>query len=195
MSNIGVAVAEIMSQTNQRVLLMDGDMRKPRLHEVFGVHNSEGLSNILGDIRPLKTYPVDFFIQRTKIPGLHLMSSGVIQDRTANLLYSPRLGALLRRLRGTYHTILIDTPPVIAFSDARVLARSADAVIMVIRSGRTSLDAALVARQQFHDDGTPVLGTILTDWDPHASGAASRYNYHEQYYRAYVNCHRTLDSQ
>ncbi len=194
-SNIGVAVAEIMSQTNQRVLLIDGDMRKPRLHDVFGVRNTEGLSDILGDIRPLKTFPVDLFVQRTTIPGLHLLPSGVVQERTSNLLYSPRFGALLRRLRGTYQAILIDTPPLIAFSDARVLARSADAVILVIRSGRTSLDAALVARQQFQDDGTPVLGTILTDWNPNGSTTASRYNYHEQYYRAYMNYYRSSDSQ
>jgi Mrp family chromosome partitioning ATPase len=62
--------------------------------------------------------------------------------------------------------ILIDTPPMISLADARILGQWADAVILVIRSGHTSRNAALVAREQLSDDGTPLLGTILTDWNP-----------------------------
>jgi len=73
---------------------------------------------------------------------------------------------LLRQLRGQFDTILIDTPPMLQIPDARLLGRLSDRVILVIRAGKTTRDAAQAALQRFQEDGTQVLGTILNDWNP-----------------------------
>ena len=75
------------------------------------------------------------------------------------------MGELMQRLRRDFDNVLIDSPPMGQISDARVLGRLADSVILVLRAGRTTRDAALAATQRFAEDGTPVLGTILNDWD------------------------------
>jgi Mrp family chromosome partitioning ATPase len=93
-----------------------------------------------------------------------------------SLLYSARLGRFLNRFRKEFNTVLLDTPPMVALSDARVLARWADAVILVLRSDHTDREVALLAREQFRDDGTSLLGTILTDWNPKKNGSSSRFN-------------------
>jgi Mrp family chromosome partitioning ATPase len=85
-------------------------------------------------------------------------------------------------VRSDYDVVLIDTPPMLHMPDARILARLADALVLVIRAGHTSRDAALAANQRFVQDGTRVLGIILNDWDPKRS-AAGYYGY-EEYYRS-----------
>ena len=92
------------------------------------------------------------------------------------------MSTFLRRLRGEFDMILIDAPPMIHLADARVLGHLADGVILVIRSGQTTTENALFARQRFAEDGTRVLGTILNSWDPKSSTAG---------YGGYPNYHTT----
>ena len=80
------------------------------------------------------------------------------------MLYSPRLAELLRAVRMQFDTVLIDTPPVLSMPDARVVARLADSVVLVVRANRTTREAASIACQRFADDGTLVLGAVLNDW-------------------------------
>jgi capsular exopolysaccharide synthesis family protein len=152
-SNLAIALA----QANQRVLLIDGDLRRPRLHEIFETDNAVGLSGVLSG-KALMT------LHETKIPKLFLLPSGRTKD--ANLLFAPVLRELLRRLRKEFDIIVIDTPPVLQVPDARVLARHADAVVLVVRAQHTTRDAARMAYERLALDGTAVLGTILNDWKP-----------------------------
>ena len=99
----------------------------------------------------------------------------------ANLLYSHRTAELLDRLRQEFDMVLIDTPPMLYLSDARVLGRLADAAILVVRAGRTTRDAAMGAKQRLVDDRIPVLGTILNGWDPKSK---TRYGYYVYPYSA-----------
>jgi len=92
---------------------------------------------------------------------------------------------LLLALRGEFDTILIDTPPMLHLADARVLAQHCDSVILVVRAGRTTRDAALAALKKFEHDGTPILGTILNDWDPTGGARAYGGNYYKGYSRYY----------
>ncbi|MEK7408494.1 MAG: hypothetical protein AAB225_25765, partial [Acidobacteriota bacterium] len=80
-----------------------------------------------------------------------------------------------------YDMVLIDTPPMLQIADARVLGRLADAVILIIRSGRTTRDAAQAARDRLVEDGIPVLGAILNDWDPKYSTGSAYYTSHDRY--------------
>jgi polysaccharide biosynthesis transport protein len=173
-SNLGIALAEI----NQRVLLIDGDMRKPRLNSVFNVPNDWGLSDILREKNSLRDCPLEAFVKRTEMEDLAILTSGPGTNNIANLLYSHRMLELLQRLRGEFDAILIDTPPMLDISDARILGRLADAVILVFRAGETSRDAALAAKRRLTEDGITVLGTILNAWDSkHMSGYGASHYY------------------
>jgi receptor protein-tyrosine kinase len=173
-SNLGIALAEI----NLKVLLIDADMRKPHLHDIFNVSNSWGLSDLLREKSSLENCPVEALSRKTDIEGLSLLPSGPGTLSIANLLYSRRLADLLKRLRAEFDIVVIDTPPMLYISDARVLGRLADGAILVLRASKTTRDAARAAKQRLVDDGIPVLGTILNEWDFRAK---SRYGYYTTY--------------
>lgn len=179
-SNLAITLAQIRA----RVLIVDADMRKPRMHDVFGLSNEWGLSSLLQAPTPWSEYPAGSLGLETRIPGLSVLPAGPETKHLLNLLYSPRLAELLKRLRQEYHMVLIDTPPMLHLSDARIIARLADSVILVLRAGQTTHDAALAARQRFAEDGTPVLGTILNNWDPATTGDRYGDGYYARYYEA-----------
>jgi len=160
--NLSIAVAEI----GRKVLLIDGDLRRPRLHKVFGVANNWGLSNALRADTPLETIPISHLVRETEVSGLCLLPGGSCGVTPSNLFYSPRMAMLLRRLRTEFDMIMIDAPPMIHLSDSRVLGRLADGVILVVRAGQTTTESALFASHRFAEDGTRVLGTVLNSWDP-----------------------------
>jgi succinoglycan biosynthesis transport protein ExoP len=168
-SNLGIALA----QADMRVLLVDGDMRRPRLHDIFGVDNSVGLGDALSGKSSL-------CVLETKIPNLFLLPSGHNED--AGLLFKPELRSLLRRVRTEFDMVLIDTPPMLQMPDARLFSQHADAVIMVVAQN-TARDAVRIACQRLSDDGSVLLGTILNNWNPKHSMHA--YADNPGYYKAY----------
>ena len=174
-SNLGIALAEI----SQRVVLIDADMRQPRLNEVFNVPNNWGLSDLLREKSVLRESPLESLVQRTHIPNLFILTSGPRINNITNLLHSGRMLELLQRLRSEFDTVLIDTPPMLNISDARILGRLVDAAILVFRAGKTSRDVALAAKCRMSDDGIPVIGTILNGWD---LKAMNRYGYGGSYF-------------
>ncbi len=176
-SNLGMATAEI----GRRVLLIDADLRRPRLHRLFEIPNSFGLTDILRITTPLEEIPVNQLVRQTKIPGLCLVPSGPTTDGLTSLLYSPRLTEFLERVAKEFDLVLIDAPPMLYFADARVLGRHSDGVILVLRSGQTKRDAAILARQRFDEDGTCVLGTILNSWDLKNPRSPYAYAYNDAY--------------
>ena len=185
-SNLAAALAEI----NQKVLLIDADMRRPRMHHIFGVSNVEGLSSLLKSHSPIQGRPKPPLVVETEVPGLCLMSSGPAVSNASNLLYSPRLAELLRAVRSEFDYVLIDTPPMLQLADARILSQHCDTVILVVRAGKTTRDAARAAKQKFVQDGTPILGTILNDWIPGQNGYGYDSNYYERYAK-YYNLEKT----
>ncbi len=173
-SNLGLAMAE----TGRRVLLIDGDLRSPRLHEIFGIANREGLTELLRDEEPGPESSSTRLIRVTAKSSLYVLPAGSAVGNISNLLYSARLPKLLERFREEFEVILIDSPPMMHVPDARVLARVAGAVVLVIRAGQTSRDTAASAKQRFAEDGTSVVGTILNDWNvKEASGPSYRKYY------------------
>ncbi len=179
-TNLGIALAEI----NRLVLLIDGDLRRPKLHQVFGLGNSKGLSDILHDRKGIEEYSSEDLAHKTDVPGLYVLPSRSGTLSIANLLHSPRMTEMLGRLRHDFDNIIIDSPPMPQISDARVLGRLADGVILVIRAGHTTRDTALAAAQRLAEDGTPLLGTILNDWNPKIS---TGYGYYDTSYYHYYH--------
>ena len=172
-SNLALALAEIgPSVLMQSVLLIDGDLRKPRLHEIFGVPNRWGLTDLLDGKEPPDG--CEGMVSKTGFRNLYLLPSGSSTSNISGLLHSPRAFAFLNRMREEFHTVIIDTPPMLNMPDARVLGRFADGVILVVRSAETMRDAAVAAKQRLTEDGTRVLGTILNQWDPRQT---NQYNY------------------
>ena len=101
-------------------------------------------------------------------------------------MYSPNLGALITQVRSEYDMILIDAPPILQMTDARVAGRLADAMVLVARAGKTTRDALIAARDRLAEDGTVVLGTVLNGWDPKKTvggyyGYGYGYNPYEKY--------------
>src|SRR5207253_8607220 len=121
----------------------------------------------------------------TEIDGVDVITSGPGSSNLSNLLYSARVPELFRIVRQRYDAVLIDTPPMLQMPDARILARNGDGVILVLRSGRTTRDTAVLAKERVMDDGTPILGTILNDWN---AKSRSGYGYHG-YYKGYYEYH------
>ena len=160
--NLSIAMTEI----GRKVLMIDGDLRKPRLHKVFSVANSWGLSDVLWAETPIETVPISHLVSETEVSGLCLLPAGSCGGTPTNLFYSPRMTRLLKRLRKEFDMIMIDAPPMIHLADARVLGRLADGVILVVRAGQTTTESALFASQRFAEDGTRVMGTVLNSWDP-----------------------------
>jgi succinoglycan biosynthesis transport protein ExoP len=124
--------------------------------------------------------------QATQVPGLFLLPSGHIANNASNLLYSPRLAELIAECRNQFDAILIDTPPLLHLADARVVGRHCDRMILVVRAGKTTRDAAQAAIKKLQEDGTPVMGTILNDWNPGSHG----YGYTNKYYDGYSKYYR-----
>lgn len=175
-SNLGVA----LSQSKRRVLLIDGDLRKPGLHKALHMPNEIGLRNILRGELNLETAPIGQFCKSTTIKNLSLLSSGSGGEEVVELLHSPLVGDLLARLSREFDMILIDTPPMLHMADARIFARQADGAILVLRAASTGREQAEDARNLFDHDRVRLVGTILNRFDPSREG---RSGYYSSYYR------------
>jgi len=176
-TNLAISLADI----SKRVLVVDGDMRRPRLHSVFNVSNDRGLSELLSERQPLAMSAIDNACQQTLVPGLFVLTSGSSRVQASSLLHSARLPEFINLAREQFDAIIIDTPPMTNIADARIIGRYADALALVVRSGVTSRDAALLARSRFADDGIPILGTLLNFWNPDTPG----YSYYNAGYQHY----------
>jgi receptor protein-tyrosine kinase len=161
-SNLGIALAAI----SRKVLLIDADLRRPRLHMLFDQPNSWGLSDVLSEKNAIDELPLDVLAKKTSIPHLYLLPSGASTENVFGLLYSGRMSRLLPRFREEFEFILVDAPPCLEFADARLLARHAEELLLVVRANHTDRRTAQAAIQRLRLDGIPLLGVILNRWDP-----------------------------
>jgi capsular exopolysaccharide synthesis family protein len=177
-SNLAMTLANM----NRRVLIIDGDIRSPRLHDIFGLDNSVGLTDLL--TQTSNTVLANAFVRETSIPNLSVLTSGPSILTGADLLFSRSMPALIAQYRENFDMVLIDTPPMLSMPDARVLGRMADAVVLIARAGRTTRAAIQAAFRRLVDDHTQVLGIVLNDWNAKSSAA---YKYYEAYRESEVN--------
>jgi succinoglycan biosynthesis transport protein ExoP len=159
-ANLGISLAEI----GQRVLLIDGDLRRPRLGKLFGLQFATGLSDALID-GGSGAITLDSVIRTSPVPGLSVLPGGSEPANISKLLHSTYLDSLIETARSEYDFVLIDSPPMMGMADARLLSRNADGVILISRAGETSPEQLGEARERLADDGTLVIGTILNGCD------------------------------
>ncbi len=171
--NLGIAMVEM----RKRVLIIDADLRSPRVHTHFDMPNGPGLSELLAH-SAFSEEELSAATRESGAPGLYVLTSGMQTNGAGRTLHSPILPKLLAKCREQYDLVLIDTPPMLQMPDARILAKLADAVVLVARADKTTRDALLVVKQRFADDGVWVMGTVLNGWQPRKAHQAY-YGYHE----------------
>ena len=169
-------LAVVMAQLGRRVLLIDGDLRKPRLHEVFGLSNRAGLVNILagGEDPNRVTLPAS-------IANLHIVPSGPIPPNPSELLASDRMRDLLRRARSLFDFVIIDTPPVLAVTDATVIGSQTDGMVLCLRAGKVLREDARTCRDRLLMNEVKILGTVLNRHRDTSGPSRSKYYYYETY--------------
>jgi capsular exopolysaccharide synthesis family protein len=170
-TNLGIALAE----SGRRVLLIDADRPRPHLHEIFQRPNEYGFGDFLLENAPVDARSLARLTTPTEIPNLDILPAGSDRVCLANLVDNSRAAQLLAMARLHYDSILIDTPPMMALSDARALGRMADGVALVIRAERTPEQIVMAASDRLRQDGTRVLGTILNSWRPARNSSAAAY--------------------
>jgi polysaccharide biosynthesis transport protein len=159
-ANLGISLAEI----GRRVLLIDGDLRRPRLGKLFGLQFATGLSDVLLD-EGQGAVSLDSVVRPSTVPGLYLLPGGSEPANISKLLHSTHLDNVIETVRSDYDFVLIDSPPMMGMADARLLSRVADGVILICRAGETSPEQLSEAKERLAEDGTPVIGTILNGCD------------------------------
>jgi polysaccharide biosynthesis transport protein len=169
--------AVTLAQDNKRVLIVDADLRKPRQHRIFGIKNLHGLTNCL-------TIGAEFkdLIKPTMIKNLFLINSGPLPPNPAELLGSERMAALLSQLKHSimgFDYIMLDTPPILAVTDALVVARHTDGVILIVWSGKTSRESLRIAKEKLDMMNIKTIGVVLNHLNVRDLGYYYKhYHYH-----------------
>ncbi len=173
---INLAIA--LAHGGKKVLLVDSDLRKPRIHKTFKISADKGLTNCLVGQDSVKDVAY-----QTEIENLSLMPSGPIPPNPAELLDSPRMKELMAEMKESYDTVIFDSPPLIAVTDAAVLAAQSNGTIQVIWAGNTSRKVVELGRERIENIGAKVIGVILNNM--RVSRGGYYYYYYPRYYKYY----------
>ncbi|NQX59445.1 CpsD/CapB family tyrosine-protein kinase [Paenibacillus qinlingensis] len=168
--NLAVAYA----QTDKKVLVIDGDLRKPTMHHTLRVSNRWGLTNLLTNQLTIREV-----LQDTFIPNLQIITSGPIPPNPSEILASKKMLSVLEDLKLQFDVILIDAPPAIAVTDSQIIASRTDGVILVVNSDRTKREAVLKAKQNLDNVRARLLGVVLNNVDRKNKDAYYYYYYGE----------------
>ncbi len=169
-------LAVVLAQLGRQVLIVDCDLRKPRLHQVFRVSNRFGLVNQL----TATAEPESVFLP-TEVPNLWVTPSGPIPPNPSELLASDRMREWLRTLRARFDFVVLDTPPALAVTDATIVGLLADGVVLTLRSGKVTREEARLCRDRLRQAGIKILGAVLNRYRALQTGLGKRYKYYEAY--------------
>jgi succinoglycan biosynthesis transport protein ExoP len=187
-STIAINLATALAQDGRRVVILDCDLRRPRLHQVFQVENSPGLTSYLTGSITLAE-----ILKPTEVDNLVLLPAGPAPPSPAELLNSQAYKNLLQNLRQDFDHLIIDTPPTLGFADARVVAVQADGVLLVAKHQSTSREAGRLSRQLFLQVNARMLGMILNQV---GTRDLRRYEYyHQKYYDSYYAGNQVIPAE
>ena len=166
LANLAVTIA----QAGKKVILVDCDLRRPSLNQIFGTRGAPGFTDMMRDDTLMQKPP----LQDTSLSNLRLLVSGTIPPNPAELIASRRMSEVIAALQALADMVLFDAPPVIAVTDAAVLATKVDAVLLVVSAGKTKRDHAKKAKQLLEKVNAHLIGTVLNN----VKGEASLYQYY-----------------
>lgn len=170
-STIAANLAVVYAQQGKKVLLIDSDMRKPSVHYTFRLDNLRGLSSVLIGENSLTQV-----VEHGGEENLDIIPSGPIPPNPSELLASKRMKVFIKEAKEDYDLVIFDTPPVLAVTDAQVLANIVDGMLLVVRSGQTEKEAAIKAKQALEPAKAKLLGTVLNDREK--KGTTNYYYYY-----------------
>jgi polysaccharide biosynthesis transport protein len=168
-STIVANLAFAIAQSGRKIIVVDSDLRLPTLHQIFGLSNEIGLSNVLK-----QEVTLDEAEQDSKMPGVRVLTSGPLPANPAELLGSSQMTALIKQLGQQYDLVLLDTPSLLAVTDAAMLAPTVDGVVLVVGRAQVQQGAVRAARQQLADVKARPVGVVVN----RAEQDGSYYYYH-----------------
>jgi len=166
-----------LSQTGAQVLIIDADMRKPRIHKIFNHENGMGLSNFLSGHGDLES-----IIKKSEVPNLFYIPVGPIPPNPSELLGSNLFKKMLEVLEARFDHILVDSPPVLGFADAVVLSSAVNGVILTVLGGKTPREALQRAKEALQQTNTRILGVVINRVDIRRSDYGYYYYQYHSYY-------------
>ncbi|MGH2674907.1 MAG: polysaccharide biosynthesis tyrosine autokinase, partial [Actinomycetota bacterium] len=173
-STTAANLSVVLAQAGKRVILIDADLRKPRLHRFFQAPNEVGLTSVLsGQVQPHDG------LAQPQVPNLRVLTSGPVPGNPAELLSSDQMGSLVKTLREAADLVIMDSPPVLVAADATILASFADGLVLVADADNTTRGTVAHARQQLDQVNARVVASVLNNFDP---SKALKYPYYYQYY-------------
>lgn len=165
-------LAVVLGQLGRRVLLVDGDLHKPRIHEVLGVSNRIGLVTVLAEGADLGKA-----IQATKLPGVSVLTAGPTSPNPSGLLASDGMAKLFEIQKGIFDHVVVDSPPVQAVADALILGNLADGVVLCVKGGATAREVVVRTRDRLSRAGARVLGVLINNLQAPSGGYGGYYPY------------------
>jgi tyrosine-protein kinase Etk/Wzc len=175
-SFVSINLASVLADTGKRVLLVDGDMRKGRLHRQLGLERAPGLSDVITGAAAL-----DDAVRATTTPNVSILPTGRVPPNPSELLASDRFRLAMAELSRRWDIVLIDTAPILAVTDAALIGRIAGMTLVVVRSGRHPLREIALAVKRLAQSGVRLHGFVLNDISPRSGVLGRKYAYHYQY--------------
>lgn len=173
-TTVAVNLGVVLAQSGLRVILIDADLHRPAVHRRFKMNNNFGLTTLFMQSEP----DLQAVLKQTPVNGLSIMTSGPLPPNPSELLGSEKMGSILQAVMKAADYVIIDTPPVTVVTDAAVLSKRVDGMVMVVCPGKTPVYGMRQALNDIARIGGKVLGVVLNDL--HSKGV--RYGYHQGYY-------------
>ncbi|MDE3091807.1 MAG: CpsD/CapB family tyrosine-protein kinase [Chloroflexota bacterium] len=166
LANLAVTIA----QAGKKVILVDCDLRRPSLHQLFEARSAPGFTDMMRDDTLMSKPP----LQETRVANLRLLASGTLPPNPSELLASRRMSEVIAALQALADMVLFDAPPIVAVTDAAVLASKVDAALLVVSAGKTKRDHAKKAKALLEKVNAHLIGTVLNN----VKGEAGMYQYY-----------------
>ena len=179
-TTVATNVALSLAQTGANVLIIDADLRRPCLHSIFDLRNHRGLSTILaGEMTPDEVFAM---VEQHEASKVHVLTAGPAPPNPAELLGSEQMRRLIATFATTFNFIIIDSPPVAAFTDSVLVSSMVDGVLLVIHGGKSSREIARHSQKMLQEVGARILGVVLNNVKLHSYDYYYQQSYYQQAY-------------